>query len=53
LTKTGSPDSPEARMLAVLNHPNVAQIYGVEDAAGHQRALAMEFVEGDDLASRR
>ena len=42
----------EARTLAALNHPNVAQIYGVEDAAGHQRALAMEFVEGDDLASR-
>ena len=36
----------EARTLAALNHPNVAQIYGVEDAAGHQRALAMEFVEG-------
>src|SRR5215471_13142897 len=31
----------EAEVLASLNHPNVAQIYGVED-----RALVMELVEG-------
>jgi len=31
----------EAELLASLNHPNIAQIYGVEE-----RALAMEFVEG-------
>lgn len=37
----------EAQMLAALNHPNIAQIYGVED-----RALVMELVEGEDLAQR-
>lgn len=34
----------EAEVLASLNHPNIAQIYGVED-----RALVMELVEGDNL----
>jgi serine/threonine protein kinase len=34
----------EAEVLASLNHPNIAQIYGVED-----RALAMELVEGEHL----
>jgi Tol biopolymer transport system component len=38
----------EARTLAVLNHPHIAQIYGVEDF-GRGAALAMEFVEGEDL----
>src|SRR5262245_50275941 len=37
----------EARTLAALNHPNVAQVYGVEETA-----LVMEFVDGDDLAQR-
>jgi serine/threonine protein kinase len=37
----------EAKALASLNHPNIAQIYGVED-----RALVMELVEGEDLAAR-
>src|SRR5215469_2235918 len=32
----------EAEVLASLNHPNIAQIYGVED-----RALVMELAEGD------
>ncbi len=32
----------EARVLASLNHPNIAQIYGVEE-----RALVMELVEGE------
>src|SRR5271156_311526 len=31
----------EAKLLASLNHPNIASIYGVED-----RALVMELVEG-------
>ena len=34
----------EAQVLASLNHPNIAAIYGVED-----RALIMELVEGEDL----
>jgi len=32
----------EAEVLAALNHPNIAQIYGVED-----QALVMELVEGE------
>ncbi|HXW07922.1 MAG TPA: protein kinase [Vicinamibacterales bacterium] len=39
----------EAKTLAALNHPNVAQIHGIEDA-GSVRALVMELVEGEDLA---
>src|SRR5215468_4448255 len=35
----------EAEVLASLNHPNIAHIYGVEDCA-----LAMELVEGETLA---
>lgn len=34
----------EAEVLASLNHPNIAQIYGIED-----RALVMELVEGETL----
>jgi len=34
----------EAKVLASLNHPNIAAIYGVED-----RALIMELVEGENL----
>jgi eukaryotic-like serine/threonine-protein kinase len=39
----------EARTLAVLNHPHIAQIFGVEDH-GATRALVMELVEGATLA---
>lgn len=43
----------EAQILASLNHPNIAAIYGLEEeAALGTVALAMEFVEGDDLAQR-
>ncbi|MBK5255519.1 MAG: serine/threonine-protein kinase [Vicinamibacteria bacterium] len=46
----------EARLLASLNHPNIAHVYGFESAtlpdgtAAH--FLAMELVEGEDLAER-
>jgi serine/threonine-protein kinase len=46
----------EAEVLASLNHPNVAAIYGIEESpaeAGHYvRALVMELVEGPTLADR-
>jgi eukaryotic-like serine/threonine-protein kinase len=38
----------EARLLAALNHPHVAQIYSVEDSAAGP-AIAMELVEGRTL----
>jgi eukaryotic-like serine/threonine-protein kinase len=41
----------EAKTLAALNHPNIAQIFGLE-ASGSVRALAMELVAGEDLATR-
>ena len=37
----------EAKTLAALNHPHIAQIYGFEE-----RALVMELVEGETLADR-
>ena len=41
----------EAEVLASLNHPNIAAIYGLEDADG-VTALVMELVEGEDLSQR-
>jgi eukaryotic-like serine/threonine-protein kinase len=41
----------EARVLASLNHPNVAAIYGLEEREGH-RYLALEYIEGETLADR-
>ena len=41
----------EAEVLASLNHPHIAAIYGLEDADG-VNALVMELVEGEDLAHR-
>jgi serine/threonine protein kinase len=38
----------EAKVLASLNHPNIAQIYGVEEWGGG-RALVMELVPGAPL----
>jgi serine/threonine-protein kinase len=39
----------EAQVLASLNHPNIAAIYGIEEQ-GSTRALVMELVEGEDLS---
>jgi len=41
----------EAQLLAQLQHPNIASIYGLEESNG-VRALVMELVEGEDLAER-
>jgi tetratricopeptide (TPR) repeat protein len=41
----------EAKVLAALNHPNIAHIHGLEESDG-VRALVMELVEGEDLAQR-
>ena len=35
----------EAQVLALLNHPNIASIYGIEEGA-----MIMEFVDGTNLA---
>ena len=48
----------EAQLLASLNHPHIAQIYGIEaqppsSGSGQTvHALVMELVDGDDLAQR-
>jgi len=46
----------EAKLLASLNHPNVAHVYGFEAATlpddSRVHFLAMELVEGEDLAER-
>jgi serine/threonine-protein kinase len=41
----------EAKLLASLNHPNIAAIYGLEEADG-VRFLALELVPGETLAER-
>ena len=41
----------EAQVLASLNHPNIAHVYGLEQSDGLQ-ALVMELVEGPTLADR-
>src|SRR6516225_6991905 len=41
----------EAQVLASLNHPNIATIYGLEESNGNC-ALVMELVEGPTLAER-
>jgi serine/threonine-protein kinase len=47
----------EAKLLASLNHPHIATIHGLHEQPGEQgapslRFLAMELVEGEDLAAR-
>jgi len=41
----------EAKILASLDHPNIASIYGLEDS-GNTRALIMQLAEGPTLADR-
>jgi serine/threonine protein kinase/tetratricopeptide (TPR) repeat protein len=41
----------EARVLASLNHPHIAAIYGTEEAGG-VHALVLELVEGETLAEK-
>jgi serine/threonine protein kinase len=41
----------EAKLLASLNHPNIAGIYGLEQADGN-RFLVLEYVEGETLHAR-
>ena len=41
----------EAHVLASLNHPNIAAIYGLEESGGIT-ALVLELVEGETLAER-
>jgi len=42
----------EARLLAVLNHPGIASIYGLETDADGVRFLVLELVPGETLAER-
>src|SRR5258705_7132152 len=41
----------EAQLVASLNHPNIAAIYGLEESNGIV-ALALELVDGEDLSAR-
>jgi hypothetical protein len=41
----------EARLLAFLNHPNIASIYGIEEDDG-VCGLVLELIEGDNLSER-
>src|SRR5215510_7915205 len=41
----------ESQLLAALNHPNIAAIYGVEESSG-TTALVLELVEGEPLDAR-
>jgi serine/threonine protein kinase/Tfp pilus assembly protein PilF len=41
----------EARIVATLNHPNIAAIYGLQDVEG-EPYLVLEFVDGETLAAR-
>ena len=53
---TGDPErmarfEREAKLLASLNHPNIAAIYGLEQADG-KRFLVMEYVRGETLQAK-
>src|SRR5580658_3866138 len=42
----------EAKVLAALNHSNIAAIYGLEETANNGRAIVMELVDGPTLDER-
>src|SRR6185369_7896982 len=42
----------EAKVLAAMNHPNIAIIHGIEDAPNNSRGIVMELIEGPTLAER-
>src|SRR4249920_108892 len=41
----------EAEVLAALNHPHIAQIYGQEES-GSTRCLVLEYVDGETLQEK-
>src|SRR5262245_61160944 len=41
----------EAMLLASLNHPNIAHVYGIEES-GETRCIVMELVDGETLQQR-
>ena len=41
----------EAKLLASLNHPNIAAVYGLHEGPDGERFIAMELVPGEDLAA--
>jgi serine/threonine protein kinase/Tol biopolymer transport system component len=41
----------EAELLATLNHPNIAAVYGLEQSAGSS-AIVLELIDGETLAER-
>ncbi len=40
----------EAKLLASLNHPNIAAVYGLHEGPEGERFIAMELVPGEDLS---
>jgi serine/threonine protein kinase len=48
-SESGSRFEREARLLASINHPNIATIHGLEDVDGSS-AIVMELVDGPSLA---
>ena len=41
----------EAKLLASINHPNIAAVYGLHEGPERERFIAMELVPGEDLAA--
>ena len=50
-TERGARLEREARLLASLNHPHIAAIYGLEES-GERKFLVMELATGETLAER-